>query len=377
MKKQGTIQFRYGLSSSGKPVSIENAEKGQQYTCLSCGAPLVPRQGKIRQHHFAHKSNPDNCSFETYLHKLTKYFIRTLFEEKQKLIAVREPNMHPCDRMQVCPFIQHGPFDTCYFKEDNTINLLDFESCLEEEPIKGIKDPEKEFIADLLFKSESKEPVLVEVFVKHPCTAEKIESGLRIIEIEIHSEQDVENLLSGELNKCSGIKFYGFENDNSPTDKNPGMDILHGSETKYGFVQETTNCKDAFWPQEDSIWEMYSCWGTVPFHEQKDDIITNANNTYHQDWYLNKCLDNERNLKRVCNFCLFSEFKTYRKHIAEEKILFCKKLKLKINMPDINVCSAFIRRLPLPPSVMHINGQSYIIRPPEITIQIAKLNNQE
>lgn len=268
MKKQGTIQFRYGLSSLGKPVSIENAEKGQQYTCLSCGAPLVPRKGEIRQHHFAHKSNPDNCSFETYLHKLTKYFIRTLFEEKQKLIAVREPNMHPCDRMHECQFFdKEKGFYLCYQKEDNIINLLDFDECVEEEPIKGLNDPEKEFVADLLFKSKNLEPILVEIYVEHKCEPEKITSGLRIIEIKIINEDDIEKLLSGNLNTCPEVNFYGFEKEESPTDQVIGKEIWHGIEKNGTYNEHTVNCKEAFHPDDEASWEKFSLYKPTASYE--------------------------------------------------------------------------------------------------------------
>ena len=62
--------------------------------------------------------------------------------------------------------------------------------------------PETPFEVDLLLTSSEKpnrEPVLIEVQVSHKSSAQKIESGLRILEIRIKTEDDIKSLLSSPI----------------------------------------------------------------------------------------------------------------------------------------------------------------------------------
>lgn len=70
-----------------------------------------------------------------------------------------------------------------------------YDTCTEEAEING-------FIADLLLtnsKSTNLVPVLIEVCVTHACDEEKRNSGLKIIEIKIKNEEDINALLNMEV----------------------------------------------------------------------------------------------------------------------------------------------------------------------------------
>lgn len=56
-------------------VRVEDAERGQQYFCPSCAAPLVFRKGEVKTPHFAHKAS-DVCTQETIIHRTAKYLIQ-------------------------------------------------------------------------------------------------------------------------------------------------------------------------------------------------------------------------------------------------------------------------------------------------------------
>ena len=63
-----------------------NKELKKKYTCCNCGGELIARKGKIKAHHFSHKSE-GNCSYESYLHKVSKikfYEIYTQCLENKK-----------------------------------------------------------------------------------------------------------------------------------------------------------------------------------------------------------------------------------------------------------------------------------------------------
>lgn len=87
----------YAINSSGNLVHIDDARKGDIYTCPSCGANLSLRISKIpegqkyhRINHFAHKGSVDNYCSESFLHKLFKQrvseYIRTELDRPNKAI---------------------------------------------------------------------------------------------------------------------------------------------------------------------------------------------------------------------------------------------------------------------------------------------------
>ena len=92
-----------------------------------------------------------------------------------------------------------------------------YDTCVEETTIGVYK-------ADLLLTSTSQKnrpPILIEVAVKHPCEEEKINSGLRIIEVPIKKYEDIERIIKNGifgpdpeeykphiLARCP--QFYGF-----------------------------------------------------------------------------------------------------------------------------------------------------------------------
>ena len=69
----------YAHDINGNLVHIDDAQKGQKYTCPNCGVELLLKISKIpegqkyhRRNHFAHKGGTDNHGSESFLHKLFK-----------------------------------------------------------------------------------------------------------------------------------------------------------------------------------------------------------------------------------------------------------------------------------------------------------------
>lgn len=52
----GRVEYRWALDSAGRPVPITAAERGGQYTCPLCRAPMIARLGTQVRHHFSHDS---------------------------------------------------------------------------------------------------------------------------------------------------------------------------------------------------------------------------------------------------------------------------------------------------------------------------------
>ena len=87
----------YAYDSTGNLVHIDNARKGERYTCPTCGAELTLKISKIpegekyhRTNHFAHKGTADNNCSESFLHKLFKEktadFIRDKIANKENVL---------------------------------------------------------------------------------------------------------------------------------------------------------------------------------------------------------------------------------------------------------------------------------------------------
>ena len=95
-----------------------------------------------------------------------------------------------------------------------------YDNCEEEVTIDG-------FIADLLLTSNSfhRPPILLEVAVTHPLEEEKMNSGLRIIEIPIKSEQDVEYHVNNPILAPDPDEYHAR--------------VLSKSPKFYGFAQKT------------------------------------------------------------------------------------------------------------------------------------------
>lgn len=211
----GELKYKYAFDEIGNIVSIEDftkeSSKLHTFKCIVCGGELRPRAigSKHRRAHFYHKEIV-SCNGETYLHKLGKLYIKQHFDNSDKFCISYEVSKtckeHNCNLRNYNCHKEH---------EINQVDLKEFyDTCTIEAPIKG-------FVADLLLtnsKNPNIPPTLIEICVTHPCEDEKKESELKIIEISIKTEKDIENLfsdgfLSENLNKRIGnkIEFISFK----------------------------------------------------------------------------------------------------------------------------------------------------------------------
>lgn len=213
MTKNLSQNYSYANDSDGNLVNISTAQRNEKYFCPICGGIMTPHMGKIRRWHFVHKNN-ENCSYESYLHKLAKIKIcqaflssdHFLLSYKAKAICTNE-----------CPFVNSPK---CEGEKNVEFNLRKYYDTCE------IEANYHQFKADLLLSSSTnskRQCVLIEIKVTHKCTEDKINDGVRIIEIPIHSEDQIENIinsckLTAERNnqtrysyhKEKGITLYNF-----------------------------------------------------------------------------------------------------------------------------------------------------------------------
>lgn len=197
----------FAFNDSNDLVNIDKVDKklNLKYSCCNCGSELIPKKGKIKQHHFSHKQD-SNCSYESYLHKVAKLKFLKAYNNALK----------------------HGnPFFIEYKLEKQCSSCFELESletnCQSKQVSKfdltkrfnkiSIEKKHKNFIADILLEStDYSDKIFIEIAVTHECEKEKIESGLRIVEVSINSENDLKLFDSGNLNlRNENFRFYNFK----------------------------------------------------------------------------------------------------------------------------------------------------------------------
>jgi hypothetical protein len=197
----------YALDKHERLVHIKDVnrdEKGK-YTCCACNGELIARKGKIKAHHFSHKSE-GNCSYESYLHKVSKLIF---FTEYSRCLVAKEPFHIEIIHKRTCTSCEslEGIQQICKLKnKTKTFELTTYFDIIEIE--KGVDG----FIADILLSSSSsEEKLLIEFAVTHPCERNKLQSGLKIIEIALTNEKDLKCINYNYISLAyRNIEFHNF-----------------------------------------------------------------------------------------------------------------------------------------------------------------------
>ena len=205
MLNKSSQNYSYANNSSHELINVSSAQRDENYFCPICGEPMTPHMGKIRRWHFVHK-NIGECSYESYLHMLAKIKLREAFlSSNSLLLSYKAPAVCSSD----CPFIGYAK---CKNEKRVTFNLKDYYDTCE------LEVPFKQFRADLLLSSSNKPklpPILIEIKVTHACSNEKINDGVRIIEIPISSEEDIDRIISnGALNAVRYSPYMKYQHQN-------------------------------------------------------------------------------------------------------------------------------------------------------------------
>ncbi len=190
------MKYHYALNPSGEIVSIHDVkENGGIYNCPSCRSRLIAKIGQHREHHFAHKGS-FHCSLETYLHLLAK----RLFEQAY---AIKEPiylNWTASDRCT-----HKDANNNCTRYRNHSIDLMARYPYLEVEKRDGA------FIPDILLSDGKGDKVYIEFANTHYSSDDKKKSGIKIVEIGIRKESDIEKITKSRIiNACDNVELFGF-----------------------------------------------------------------------------------------------------------------------------------------------------------------------
>ncbi len=183
-------------------ISMADSSNEQKYFCPYCHKEMITKKGDIRQWHFAHKS--DNCSYDNYLHSIAEIMIMNWFNQKEQILLLLK-NYEKCDKYDHCDFRNKT---NCKRSRREQFNLKDYYSkCIKEHKYKN-------FIADLYCENDKNpnSPIFIEIFVTHECSEEKKNSGIRIIELVIQSEEDIKRIIESDtLSESEIIRLYNFK----------------------------------------------------------------------------------------------------------------------------------------------------------------------
>lgn len=212
--KEKKVRYKYAYNEQGDLVSIDDAQKGGgQYYCLECHDKMVPKKGECYAYHFAHKAT--ECKYNNYLHTLAELLIQKWYNESTDIELSVPIN-------ETCVF-----FESCLFKKEGCIHVVNspfhnlkkwYANC-EREPNDTIA--KYGFKPDLFLRDDAnpKNCIFIEIAVTHPCELDKINSGIRIIEFVIESEDDIESIIKNNIIQANEkIQMYNFRGENKTRD---------------------------------------------------------------------------------------------------------------------------------------------------------------
>lgn len=206
--KGNKVRYKYAFNESCELVSIERVLKdGSKYYCPECHDEMIPRKGKYNADHFAHKKS--ECKYDHYLHTIAELIIERWYNNS-KNVCLSVPIREKCPENNKCFFFKDGR--NCV-QENNSkpFNLKQwFSICEREKPFNFGSSFLK---PDLLLYNDKKpeNSIFIEICVTHPCEPEKINSNIRIIEIVIKNEEDIESVIKNNLFKVGdNMRLFNF-----------------------------------------------------------------------------------------------------------------------------------------------------------------------
>ena len=198
------VQFPFAYDENNNLVLVEDIDIGHRhehsYHCPSCGHSMRPRLGEHNAKHFYHSDN-QKCGVESYIHKVGKELLLERFLSEETFI-IRFKQKALCELYQTCVIRKRAQQNHPFYKNrtckceaiiEKEIDLKEWYDTAEIEKEYYLYDGSV-FRPDVLLSSVScpnRPPFFFEVCYKHPCSDEKRESGIRILEVRIDSMSDL------------------------------------------------------------------------------------------------------------------------------------------------------------------------------------------
>ena len=186
-----SVQFAYAKADDKGLIHILKASRTGRYTCPSCNEPMIPVLSDNIAKHFRHHKAA--CSYESYLHQTAKIAIyhRLLNEDVVTLKLLRHTECRSSKTELLA-----GQYEPCKMLIPAIYNL----KALFDQVALEQYDAETGFKPDvLLTNAKSNAKCYIEIHVTNPCSKEKIDTGVPILEFHVASEADITALTSNDL----------------------------------------------------------------------------------------------------------------------------------------------------------------------------------
>jgi hypothetical protein len=333
MKSITGIKYKYARNSENRIVYIEDLErtddiKQEVFTCISCGNLLIPKLGKIRQKHFAHKY-VQNCSEETYLHRLAKLVFA---QEYQSCLDRKEPFYIELEIGRRCNAYEK------YFGKVCCLESIYKTFDLTKRYVKlDVEKKDGDFVPDILISNKlGTKKIFIEIAVTHQITQKKVQSKLEIIEIRIKNEEDILSLRQRIIRQEDPkIKLVNFEI--KPEQGN----ICNGQNCaeKIGLFQVYKNGKSIL------------TWQSLPKtyflierrkHSFLDYKVISSDKEYARNDEYKKNVIDAYNAKIAIKNCFLCRYHGDNWSYYDEDLpIFCKFLKIKCNSNHASACQYY------------------------------------
>lgn len=210
------IKYRYALDENQNIVSIDSIveqNKGRFFTCGECGERLAPRAIRSAKtvshfyHPYSKNSTERECNGETYLHWISKELLAESLQQ-DSLFFLKWKTTSSCSH-------KDSDWGMCYKEHEH------FKDLTKEYPIVSVEKKDGDFIPDILLSNKNGDKIYIEICNSSVCSTEKRNSGNKIIEIKVKSEEDIERIIKSRTidigyehlrNYCDGnIELINFD----------------------------------------------------------------------------------------------------------------------------------------------------------------------
>ncbi len=199
---------KWAKNEQGELVEAKKGmDKNHTFTCIGCheavGAYAIFTEGEHSQSaHFRHTGNTGTgggCgNYESYIHNFSKEKFKANYEYSASF-ELRQKIRMKCSQSK---------YNECTSLVEDVINLKERYPYIKLEPRDG------SFIPDCLIFNDAGDKIYIEIKFKSPISQKKRDSGIPIIEIEVHTEKEILKLVNNGFidsdNKT--IKLINFNN---------------------------------------------------------------------------------------------------------------------------------------------------------------------
>ncbi len=304
------IQYHYAKDSVGNLIpikSVSHENRAEHYYCIGCGEEMSAVLGKKREHHFRHKN--EHCSRESYLHKLGKLAYKYWFDNADKFIIQYKADFS-CSTFTDCKLSKSFKRNS-FCKRDGIYRRIDlkkyYDTCEEEVWHNG-------FRADLLLSNSQepkRKPIFIEIAVTHNCEQEKINSGIRIIEVKLNNEYDLKFPLTEEPLPVKTHTFYSYAKPQEPNVR------FHNFKREL----KSTHSMDKFWVAKDTN-------GTLRGYHKAEDTNCLSLDTHKDEAIYELCIPTDLVKQKNINLYDLGMRRSANKGIGIKHCAFCINYRL-------------------------------------------------